>query len=111
MKYRKTCRRYNDPGHAHSLTFSCFHRQPFLNSDRSRQWFIDAVERARLKHRFHVWAYVIMPEHVHLLLWPTNSRYSTSDFLNSIKQSVSKRALLFVQREARTFLARMEDRQ
>jgi putative transposase len=52
-----------------------------------------------------------MPEHVHLVLWPTNSRYSTSDFLNSIKQSVSKRVLLFVQREARTFLARMEDRQ
>ena len=26
-KKRKTCRRYNDLGHAHYLTFSCFRRQ------------------------------------------------------------------------------------
>jgi putative transposase len=111
VNHRKTCRRYNDPGHAHALTFSCFRRQPFLSRDRSRQWFIDAVERARAKHHFHIWAYVIMPEHVHLLIWPTISDYSVSEILNSIKQSVSKRALLFVHREASAFLARMEDRQ
>ncbi len=111
MSNHKTCRRYNDPGHGHALTFSCFHRQPFLSKDRSRQWFVDAVDRARMKHCFHVWAYVIMPEHVHLLLWPTLPDYDISEILNSIKQSVSKRALLFVQRDAPEFLARMEDRQ
>jgi putative transposase len=52
-----------------------------------------------------------MPEHVHLLLWPTIPEYDVSSILNSIKQSVSKRALLFVQRECPAFLARMEDRQ
>ena len=111
MKYRKTCKRYNDPGHAHALTFSCFGRQAFLSKDGSRHWFVDAVDRARSKHGFHVWAYVIMPEHVHLLVWPPEPVYDISEILNSIKQSVSKRALLYVRLHAPAFLKRMEDRQ
>jgi putative transposase len=111
MQHRKTCKRFNDPGHAHALTFSCFQRQPFLNRDRSRQWFIDAIDRARSKHLFHVWAYVVMPEHAHLLIWPTESTYDVSEILNSIKQSVAKRALLYVRRVAPEFLRRMEDLQ
>jgi putative transposase len=111
MVHRKTCKRYNDPGHAHSLTFSCFRRQAFLSKDGSRNWLIDAIDRARAKHDFHVWAYVIMPEHAHLLIWPTQQHYDISDVLNSIKQSVTKRALLYVHRKAPTFLRWMEDRQ
>ena len=111
MIRRKTCKRYNDPGHSHALTFSCFKRQAFLSKDGSRKWLIEAIDRARTKHRFHVWAYAIMPEHAHLLIWPTEVTYDVSDILNSIKQSVAKRALLYVRREAPAFLARMEDRQ
>ena len=111
MRHRKTCKRYNRPGDAHALTFSCFRRQAFLSKDGSRQWLIEAIDRARRKHRFHVWAYVIMPEHAHLLLWPTESGYAISEVLNSIKQSVAKRALLYARRHAPRFLPRMEDRQ
>jgi putative transposase len=111
MLPRKTCKRYNDPGHAHALTFSCFGRQAFLSKDGSRQWLVEAIDRARCKHRFQVWAYIIMPEHAHLLLWPTEPTYDISDILNSIKQSVAKRALSHVQRTAPAFLVRMEDRQ
>src|SRR5882724_6933630 len=100
MVHRKICKRYNDPRHAHALTFSCFKRQLFLSKDRSRRWLIEAIDRARLKHRFHVWAYVIMPEHAHLLIWPTEAKYDISEILNSIKQSVANRALLRVRREA-----------
>jgi putative transposase len=67
------------------------------------------IERARLKHDFQVWAYVIMPEHAHLLVWPTELKYDISDILNSIKQSVAKRALLHVRRDAPAFLGRMQD--
>jgi len=111
MTHRKTCKRFNDPRHAHALTFSCFRRQAFLSKDRSRTWLIEAVDQARVKHCFHVWAYVLMPEHAHLLLWPTEPQYDISDILNSIKQSVAKRALIYVRREAPAFLSRMEDRQ
>lgn len=109
--HRKRCRRHNEPGHAHSLTFSCFQRRQFLSRDRTRQWLVDAIDRARKKHHFHIWAYVIMPEHVHLLLWPTRANYSIEGILNSIKRSVTNKALIFVRQTAPTFLLQMEDRQ
>ena len=108
QKYKR-CHRYNDPGDAHALTFSCFHRQAFLSRDRSRQWLVDAVDLARGKHEFDLWAYVVMPEHVHLLLWPRHAGYDMSKILATIKQSVTHRALDFVRQEARWFLTRMAD--
>jgi putative transposase len=50
-----------------------------------------------------------MPEHVHLLIWPMHTVYSVSPFLNSIKQSVAKQALIFVERHAPLFLQQMAD--
>ena len=39
-----------------------------------------------------------MPEHVHLLLWPTSPLFQVSAYLSTIKQSVSKRARLHLRR-------------
>jgi putative transposase len=52
-----------------------------------------------------------MPEHAHVLVWPTESEYDISAILGSIKQSVSKRALAHVRRHTPAFLPQMEDRQ
>jgi putative transposase len=57
--HRKACRRYHEPGQAHSLTFSCFGRRPFLSIDRGRLWLVEAIDRARQQHAFDLWAYVI----------------------------------------------------
>ena len=109
--HRKACRRFNEPGHAHSLTFSCFSRRPFLSKDRSRMWLVEAIDRARDKHAFDLWAYVVMPEHVHLLIWPRKPVYSTSRMLTSIKLPVSIKALSYLRQSAPHFLSQMEDRQ
>lgn len=71
---------------------------------------VNAIEKARETHRFHLWAFVLMPEHVHLLIYPTKS-YSTSRILSSLKQPVAKRAILFVKRQAPQFLPAMRDAQ
>jgi putative transposase len=109
--HRKRCRRIDEPGHAHALTFSCFRRQPFLSKDRSRQWLVEGIERAREKHQFDLWAWVIMPEHAHLLVCPRKREYSISSILTTIKQSVAKRSLVYVRQHAPAFLSKMEDRQ
>jgi putative transposase len=108
---RMRCRRVDELCQAHSLTFSCFHRQPFLARDRSRQWMIEAIQLARVRHGFHLWAYVIMPEHVHLLLLPTCPDRGISAILTSLKQPVARRAVRFVHEHAPEFLDRMTDRQ
>ena len=111
VPFRKRCKRFNLPGHAHYLTFSCFQRRPFLSRDRSRRWLVDAIELARTKYAYELWAYVIMPEHAHVIVFPTVAPYDVSDFLNSVKQSVAKRALAFVKAAAPGFLERMRDEQ
>jgi putative transposase len=108
--YRKTCRRYNDLGHAHSLTFSCFHRQPLLSKSRTCGWLADAILLARQRHAFHLWAYVFMPEHVHLLIWPTRE-YDISKILATIKQSVVRKAIPWLRLNAPDFLPRLLDQQ
>jgi len=107
----KTCKRCNEPGDAHALTFCCFKRQALLNRDRRRTWFLDALDAARAKHAFDLWAYVIMPEHVHLLIWPRASVYSISDILSDMKQPVTRRAIKYLRTPAPGFLTRLRDGQ
>ena len=85
--------RHNIPGHAHELTFSCYKRQPLLKNKKVKQFLADAINNASDQHNFDVWAYVFMPEHIHLLIYPRNEIYSISNILKSIKQSVSRKVL------------------
>ena len=108
---RKTRRRYNVPGEAHALTFSCFHRQAFLSRDRTRDWLLAAMDTARRRLRFDLWAYVIMPEHVHLLILPLDDPYSISRILSGIKTPVARRAVAYVRKHRPAGLGRMRDAQ
>ncbi|MFQ5806781.1 MAG: transposase [Phycisphaerae bacterium] len=105
--HRKRRTTWNEPGHAHELTFSCFPRLPLLTKERTRRWLIEALDRARQRWCFELWAYVIMPEHVHVLLYPTSAEYSISAVLKAIKQPVARRALLHLRRFAPHFLDRL----
>jgi putative transposase len=63
----------------HFLTFSCYHRQPLLASPSRADLFLDVLERVRRRHRLVVLGYVIMPEHVHLLVTePQRATLSTA---------------------------------
>jgi putative transposase len=108
--HRKTCRRYDIPGDAHGLTFSCYQRLPLFSRERSCMWMLEVLELGRTRQQYDLWAYVIMPEHVHIILWP-RLEVRIASILTTLKQSVAKRALLWLQREAPAFLTRLEDRQ
>ena len=61
-------KRYHSNGDDHSLTFSCHRRKALLSDDALRAYFLPSLERLRARHRFMVFGYVLMPEHVHLLV-------------------------------------------
>jgi putative transposase len=61
-------KRYQTEGHFHFLTFSCYRRLPYLCDAPSRTVFLKVLEELRERHRFFLFGYVLMPEHVHLLL-------------------------------------------
>jgi putative transposase len=108
---RKQVRSYNIPGHAHELTFSCFQRLPLLSRDRTRGWFVDAMEAARRDLHVQLWAYVIMPEHVHVLLWPTEEQYEIRLIRTALKVPVARKALRFLKRKSPSFLEQLRDAQ
>jgi len=105
--HRKLRRAWNEPGHVHELTFSCHKRWPLLANERTRGWFIEALDQARRRWDFALWAYVIMPEHVHLLICPRNSAYDISTILKAIKQPVSQRAAAFLRDHNPQWLKRL----
>jgi putative transposase len=104
---RKCLRHYNEPGHAHELTFSCYRGLPLLSRDRTRRWFIEALARARDRCDFRLWAYVIMPEHAHVLLLPTKPDYDVAAILKSIKQPVARRATAWLRAHHPQWLRRL----
>ena len=109
--HRKQVRSYNEPGHAHELTFSCFHRLPLFSRDRSRQWFLEALKSARRRRKLDLWAYVVMPEHVHVIVRSRDSGYEMRLIRTALKVPVQRQALAFLRTEAPAFLERLRDEQ
>ena len=60
--------RFHQSGQSHFVTFCCYHRRRLLTPDANRRIFESALERVRRSFRLQVYGYVVMPEHVHLLL-------------------------------------------
>src|SRR5438309_1004222 len=61
-------RRYYGQGDFHFITTSCYRRKPLLGTARARNMFLKALEQVRRRYNFDVIGFVVMPEHVHLLL-------------------------------------------
>jgi putative transposase len=53
----------------HFLTAKTFQNTPYFNDGRCAPIFCEELEATRLNYNFHVLAFVVMPDHVHLLLW------------------------------------------
>ena len=108
--HRKRRKVYDREGDAHFLTFSCYRRLPLFSKERTCQWMIDAIKLSRQKNAFDLWAWVIMPEHVHLVLLPRDG-VRISSVLTTMKQSVSRRAMHWLRENAPEFLEQMVDKQ
>jgi putative transposase len=107
-KYRKRCERWDMPWRAHHLTFSCFHEKPFFNGKQSPVWFIEALDNARRKAPFDLWAWVIMPEHIHLVLLPAEQT-TISEILYHLKKPMTTRVLAWLRKNDPSFLSHMLD--
>jgi putative transposase len=66
-------RHYDNLGTSRFITFSCYHHQQLLNDDKIKQIFIDHLNEIRNKYNVKIYGYVIMPDHIHLLLHPPDN--------------------------------------
>jgi putative transposase len=52
------------------VTFDCHHQLPLLASDETALIFLRELQVAKTKYALKLFAFVIMPEHVHLVVHP-----------------------------------------
>ena len=83
-------KRYQQTGDIHFITFSCHRRAPLLATAQARDTFVTTLERVRRWYGFYLTGFVVMPEHVHLLL-SEPERGSLAVALQMLKQIVSRK--------------------
>ncbi len=83
-------KRYQEAKQFHFITFSCYHRKPLLLGSEAKDIFEQVFEQVRSRHTIAVAGYVLMPEHVHLLVdEPPVTPLAT--VLQVLKQTTSRR--------------------
>jgi len=80
--------RYQQSGCFHFLTFSCHRRLPYLGTATARNLFERSLEAMRLRYDFVVCGYVVMPEHIHILV-SEPKKALLSKAIQALKLSVS----------------------
>jgi putative transposase len=88
--HRKLIKHFHEPGHFHEFTFSCYLRQPLLTNDSWQQQLSRSIDQANREQSFQLVAFVYMPEHVHLLVYPTLPEPDIGLYLARVKQPFSK---------------------
>lgn len=81
--------RYYGRKELHFITFSCYQRKPLLGSAYARNVFVKILAEVRKRHPFSLVGYVLMPEHVHLLV-SEPARGTPSKIVQVLKQRVSR---------------------
>ena len=64
----RALKRLQESGQSHCITFSCYQRQQKLVDSRLCALFVERLEAMRGRFDLRVYGYVVMPEHVHLLV-------------------------------------------
>jgi putative transposase len=84
--------RYYGNRHLHFITSSCYHQRPLLGTIARRNLFLEILEQVRLRYSFVVVGYVVMPEHIHLLISEPDLG-TPSTVMQVLKQRFARRVL------------------
>jgi putative transposase len=112
--HRKRVKHFEQERHVHELTFSCFERLPLLDDDLRRTWFCEELESACDRHAFLLLGYVLMPEHVHVLVFhlgPAGEEPGIPKLLRDVKRQCSCRVKRQLAEAADPMLDRLTIRQ
>jgi putative transposase len=88
LKY-KTVKHIHEIGDLHELTFSCYQQRPLLTNEAWLKLLCQRLDRANELANVSLYAFVLMPTHVHLLLGGFTCEEELPPFLFSLKQPFS----------------------
>jgi putative transposase len=105
--HQRTIKHFDEPGDAHELTFTCYQRLPLLTNDAWRRLLCRSIDAAATRHQFSVAAFVIMPEHVHLLVLPCQADCRIAALLYGIKRPYSYRVKAILEEQHSPLLEKL----
>src|SRR5580693_7864403 len=82
--------RFHQSGQSHFITFSCYRRRPNFTNRAVYDLFPLCLEEMRRRFAMRVYGYVVMPEHVHLLVSEPEQR-TLAEAIHFLKLSFTKR--------------------
>ena len=106
-KHRKLVKHYPTPGVCHELTWSCYGQRFLLCTPDRRDLVQQAIQRSTIRYGFATLAFVIMSNHVHLLVRPRTDPYDLSALLYAIKKPSSFQIKKRMQGEGDPVLAQL----
>jgi putative transposase len=89
---RSKLKRYYGAGHLYFITCSCYRRQPLLGTRHRRDLFLTVLEQVRRRYQFVIAGYVVMPEHIHLLISEPQDK-NPSTVMQALKLGFARRVL------------------
>jgi putative transposase len=109
--FRKSRRRFDADRMPRELTFSCYKRLPLLGRDRARRWFVQSLADLRREWPIDLLAWVVMPEHVHLVVAPRQGGVDIGRFQGAIKERTARLAVSWLQAHAPEWFPRITVRE
>ena len=107
MFHRKQVKHYHEPGQFHGFTFSCYDRLPLLTEEHRLIELARCLDVANREYQMDLVAFVFMPEHLHLLVYPRDIKPEFGLYLARIKQPFSKQMKLKLIENCSPLLARL----
>jgi putative transposase len=109
--HRRKLHRIEAIGDVRFLTFSCYRRLPLFDNDAIKDAFVETLDAARSRTRFRLIAWVVMPEHVHLMIVPLLPDHPIREILRHLKGGFANRVLRRWRQLEAPILSRITDRQ
>ena len=97
-----------DRAYAHFVTFSCHKRRQLLQPDRTKKIVMAALDEEIRRHEGCCIGFVIMPDHVHAMIWLPESQ-AISSFMDRWKERSSKRIQAYYKQHFATYWSKLED--
>jgi putative transposase len=92
-----------EPENPQFITFTTFQREHYFTNVLLRNLFLEALEEIRAKYSYEIWAYVVMKDHIHMVVFPQQT-LPIEKFLYSVKKTSGFRCNKFISDQIKTAL-------
>jgi len=101
---------YDEDGHAHFVTFSCYKRRRLLDRNEAKQIVLEILGTQLARRQGRCLGFVIMPDHVHALVWFPESG-QISEFMRQWKSRSSRAIKMLYRTVLRRYAGHIDPRE